>query len=887
MMTGAANPQFLRKLLGFEDLEFLSLDAAEQGGLTSLRGLPRALRVLAEDILFRLDADAAEVQIAALRNRDQSTPVTFAPSRALLQDFMGIPLMTDMASMRDQLHEEGIDPEKLNPVIPVDFVVDHSLTVMHAGSDNALALNRRVEMERNLERFRFIKWCQSSFRNFRVIPPGRGIMHQVNLEWLSTVVRVMDVDGRKIARPDTMIGTDSHTTMVNALGVLGWGVGGLEAEMVMLGMPIVMPPPPVIGIELSGRMRRGATATDLVLHMTEMLRGIGVVGAFVEFFGPGVAGLPLADRATIANMSPEFGATCSYFPIDRATIDYLAMTGRKKAHLELVEAYAKEQGIWQTAKGDAAPAHFDAIHIFDLDKVEPSMAGPVRPDERVRLSSVPMSFEKRMQQLDLDPTAKDDATPRLGHGAVVIAAITSCTNTSNPAVMMAAGLLARNAARKGMKPKAWVKTSLSPGSRVVTDYLTAAGLTDYLDALGFQNVGYGCATCNGNSGPLARDISEAIVEENLCTVAVLSGNRNFEGRIHPEIKAAYLASPPLVIVAALAGTVLRDFGEEPIGEDGNGDAVHLADIWPSEQEIAGHVARFVTSDRFAQVYEKGMETTQAWSHLEAPDTALFPWDEGSLFIRRSPFAGFGKEVTGILEGCKPLLVLGDAVTTDHISPNGAIRPESPAGRYLIEQGTAPGRLGNFGARRGNPDVCLRGMFDNSLLENELLAGERGNRTIRLEAGRVETSSVFDAAMRYQEEQTPLLIVAGRNYGAGSSRDWAAKGLRLLGVVAVLAESFERIHRTNLVGMGILPLTFADGADRTVLDLSAADCVDIRLRTGQLVPQAEVDIEVRRPDGERRRVTATLQLFSNDEVIMLGEGGMLPSIVQGFTNRQAA
>jgi aconitate hydratase len=882
---GQVDSGLLRRLKGVNGVRYVSLEAAQAAGMDGIDTMPRAFRVLAEDMLFRLDHDAAKAQIAALRLRDEQVSVSFAPGRALLQDFMGIPLMTDMAAMRDRLQQEGTDPDRLNPVIPVDFVVDHSLTVMHAGRGNALELNRQFEMERNDERFRFIKWCQESFSNFRVIPPGRGIMHQVNLEWLSTVVRTVTRDGSCLARPDTMIGTDSHTTMVNALGVLGWGVGGLEAEMAMLGMPLTMVSPRVVGIRLEGRLRPGVTATDLVLHLTEKLRRIGVVGAFVEFFGAGVCALPLADRATIANMSPEFGATCSYFPIDRSTLDYLAMTGRSVEHLGLVEAYAKEQGLWQNERDDGPSPQYDARYVFDLQSVEPCMAGPVRPDERVPLSAVPASFAGRLRQLSGDAEPPNAAGDGPQHGSVVIAAITSCTNTSNPAVMMAAGLLARNAVRRGLEPRPWVKTSMSPGSRVVTDYLTAAGLTEYLDRLGFQNVGYGCATCNGNSGPLPQRVADAIEADDLCTVAVLSGNRNFEGRIHPQIKGAYLASPPLVIVAALAGTVLHDLESASIGEDVEGRPVYLRDIWPGEDEIADHVARYVTGDRFRSSYAGGMETTAAWSELSAPRGKLFPWDGDSMFIRRSPFAALGAAARS-LDGCRPLLVLGDAVTTDHISPNGAIRKDSPAGRHLIEHGVAEERLGNFGARRGNPDICLRGMFDNPLLANRLVDAERGNLTIWSHVGRQEKLSVYDAAMRYRANGIPTVIVAGHNYGAGSSRDWAAKGLRLLGVVAVIARSFERIHRTNLVGMGILPLII-EGVDDSGFAPTADDTIDIEIERQQLAPSASVAVGIARADGSRQRFGARLQLLSDDEVEMVRVGGMLPLILDRLSHEAAA
>jgi len=865
-MNAAANPRFLETLPGGQ--RWLSLPAAEARGFATTARLPRSLKVIAEDMLWRLHEDEARTALQALAERRSDAMLSFAPARALLQDFLGIPLMTDLASMRDLLAEAGRDPALLDPVIPVDFVVDHSLTVFHAGSPDAALLNRQLELERNRERFAFIKWCQRAFGNFRVIPPGRGIMHQVNLEWLATVVR--DVDG--IARPDTMIGTDSHTTMVNALGVLGWGVGGIEAEMAMLGMPLELRLPRVVGVRLTGALSAGVTATDLVLHMAEFLRGIGVVGDFVEFFGDGVAALPLADRATIANMAPEYGATCAYFPIDAATIAYLRMTGRGAPHLGRIESYARAQGLWQDP-GDSAP-DFDIVRDFDLGSVEPCLAGPTRPDQRVPLAAVPESLASRAGELGR-PLGEDTAEA-LEDGAVVIAAITSCTNTSNPELMMTAGLLARNARARGLRPKPWVKTSLAPGSRVVTDYLDAAGLSADLDALGFQTIGYGCTTCNGNSGPLAPEIAAEIDARGLMTVGVLSGNRNFEGRIHPQIKAAYLASPPLVIAAALAGTLRTDLGSAPLGTDPAGAPVHLHDIWPKPAEVAECVARHVTADRFAASYGTGMETTSDWEALEAPEGLRFPWDPASTFIRPSPFPALpvaDPTADARLAKLRSLLVLGDRITTDHISPNGAIRADSPAGKYLQAQGVPVGRLGNFGLRRGNADVCLRGMFDNALLENALVAPERGNRT--LAGPGAQPMPVVAVAEILQAEGDAAIIVAGKDYGAGSSRDWVVKGLRLLGVFAVLAESFERIHRANLVGMGVLPLVF-DGPRPEGMVLDGAERWALSFPAG-VAPQGRVRLELRRPDAAPVTIPARLDVHSGAEVDLLRGGGVLPMI----------
>lgn len=858
-MTRCANQQFLKPLQG-TDLTYLCLSAAE-ADVGPLSSLPRSLKVLAEDILWRLPLAEARAEIAALRGDRPEQAISFAPGRALLQDFLGVAVMTDLASIRDAIAVEGGDPRSLDPVIPVDFVVDHSLAVQFSGTADALSLNRAAEMERNRERFAFIKWCQAAFGNFRVIPPGRGIMHQVNLEWLSHVVRVQN----GVARPDTMIGTDSHTTMVNALGVLGWGVGGIEAQAAMLGLPLEFAPPRVVGVRLTGDLQPGTTATDLVLHVTQMLRGLGVVGAFVEFYGEGVARLPLADRATIANMSPEFGATCTFFPVDQATLDYLRMTGRSAQHLAQVEAYTKAQGLWADRQPDFAEAH-----VFDLATVEPCMAGPERPEQRVPLAQVPASFRDRMVRLGIDGKVQRDS----GHGAVAIAAITSCTNTANPALMITAGLLARNAVRRSLKPAPWVKTSLAPGSRVVTDYLDAAGLTADLDALGFQTIGYGCTTCNGNSGSLLPDMAELIEAGGLATVAVLSGNRNFEGRIHPAIKAAYLASPPLVVAAALAGNIGVGLATEPLGHDPQGTPVYLHDLWPDAAEVAELVDRHVTANLFRASYADGMETTEDWRALAAPGGDRFPWNPDSLFIQPSNFAVLPPALADgtRLRGLRPLLSLKDGITTDHISPNAAIRPESPAGQWLIDRGSPPHKLGNYGLRRGIPDVCARGMFDNPLLENEFIGGERGNLA-RLGS---ETGSVWDIAQRHGDAGTGLVILAGRNYGAGSSRDWAAKGLRMLGVVAVLAESFERIHRSNLIGMGILPLVFADGTTRHDLACSGDETLTIRLPDSGLAPDLLLEVEC-----EGRRLPMRLDCHSPTEVTLLCEGGLLSMIRRKF------
>ena len=874
-MQDCANPELLRPLPGgAPGSRYLSLAAAEAGH-GPIRHLPRSLLVLAEDILWRLRGPAARDELDALRaaaaGGADGGAVSFAPGRALLQDFLGIPLMTDLASMRDALARAGGDPRRLEPRIPVDFVVDHSLAVEIAGRPDALVANRRIEMERNAERFEFIKWCENAFATVRVVPPGRGIMHQVNIEWLSRVIRETGSAGQRVLRPDTMIGTDSHTTMVNALGILGWGVGGIEAEAAMLGLPLGFQAPRVVGLELRGALPPGAAATDLVLHVTALLRRIGVVGAFVELHGDGLAGLSLATRATIANMAPEYGATCCYFPIDRATIDYLAMTGRSAAHLAEVEAYARAQGLWSET-GEAG-GRFSESHVLDLAGVEPVMAGPSRPEQRVPLGGVPASFEARLAALGIEePAAAGD----FGHGAVVIAAITSCTNTANPALMIAAGMLARNAVARGLRPRPWVKCSMAPGSRAVTDYLDAAGLTPALDALGFHTVGYGCTTCNGNSGPLDPEWQARIDSGRLATVAVLSGNRNFEGRIHPAVKAAYLAAPALVVAAALAGSIAVDLSRDPLGVDDRGRPVYLADLQPDPAEVEAAVRRFVTAARFRDTYAPGRMTTKDWQALPAPTLARFPWRRESLFIRPSDFPDLAPafDPAAGLAGMRPLLVLGDGITTDHISPNGAIRPGTPAAEWLAERGT--NRPGNYGLRRGNPEICARGMFDNPLLENALAGGRRGNLAPSDAGGLVP---IWTAAQERLARGEISIILAGRNYGAGSSRDWAAKGLRMLGVVAVLAESFERIHRANLIGMGVLPLSFAPGQGAAQLGLTGAERIDIAPEA-VLAPGCAMGLRIRPQEGRGAgtMLTVRLEAQSQAEIDTLRAGGILPQIL---------
>ncbi|MBV9366578.1 MAG: aconitate hydratase, partial [Solirubrobacterales bacterium] len=811
---------------------------------------------------------------------EPSVEIAFTPARVIMQDFTGVPAVVDLAAMRDAMREMDGDPAKINPLAPAELVIDHSVQVDVFGSRGAFARNAELEFERNRERYAFLRWGQGAFDNFKVVPPDTGIVHQVNLEYLARVVYVDETgsSGSVPARayPDTLVGTDSHTTMINGLGVLGWGVGGIEAEAAMLGQPMSMLIPQVLGFKLTGALHEGATATDLVLTVTEMLRSRGVVGKFVEFYGEGLARLPLADRATIGNMSPEFGSTCAIFPIDAETLRYLEFSGRPHDQIELVEAYAREQGLWHDVSSEE-PTFTDKLEL-DLSTVVPSIAGPKRPQDRVSLTeSKPafrMALEGYLPDEDLedeavaesfpasDPvsthvpngdghepaggtggaqvadrpatrvsvTLADGAETELDHGHVVIAAITSCTNTSNPSVMLGAGLLARNAVQRGLSAKPWVKTSLAPGSKVVTEYLDRAGLTEYMEALGFHLVGYGCTTCIGNSGPLPAEISAAVQDNDLAVVSVLSGNRNFEGRINPDVKMNYLASPPLCVAYAIAGTMDVDLYDEPLGEDRNGAAVFLKDIWPSAAEVAATVEEAVQSDMFRKSYGEVFDGDERWNSLEVPGGESFAWDPDSTYVRQPPFfvdLAAEPEPVRDVEGARVLAVLGDSVTTDHISPAGSIKRDSPAGRYLLEHGVEPQDFNSYGSRRGNHEVMMRGTFANIRLRNQLAPGTEGGVTLYLGPpahgdGAGEQMSIYDAAMRYVQEETPLIVLAGKEYGSGSSRDWAAKGTRLLGVRAVIAESFERIHRSNLVGMGVLPLQFADGESVASLGLSGRE-----------------------------------------------------------------
>jgi aconitate hydratase len=888
----------------------------------SLARLPYALKVLLENLLRREDgavvrAEDVEALLAWDPGAEPAREIAFMPARVLLQDFTGVPAVVDLAAMRDAMVQLGGQARRINPIQPVELVIDHSVQVDEYGSAAAFLINAEREFERNGERYAFLRWGQRAFDNFRVVPPDTGIVHQVNLEYLARVVMVGEGgDALPWAYPDTLVGTDSHTTMINGLGVLGWGVGGIEAEAAMLGQPISMLIPQVVGFRLSGALREGATATDLVLTVTEMLRRRGVVGKFVEFYGPGLASLPLADRATIANMAPEYGATCGIFPIDRVSLDYLAFTHRPPEQIALVEAYAKEQGLFHTAESPEAE-YSDTLEL-DLGSVEPSLAGPRRPQDRVRLSEVKSSFARELPRLAA--AARPKASPAtlgrweseggdgatvvaeppaevgravvtlgretctLSHGSVVIAAITSCTNTSNPSVMVAAGLLAKKAVDKGLKTRPWVKTSLAPGSKVVSRYLEEAGLTPSLQRLGFHLVGYGCTTCIGNSGPLPPPISEAIEAGSLVAVSVLSGNRNFEGRISPEVRANYLASPPLVVAYALAGRIDLDLTSEPLGESESGEPVYLRDLWPSQQEVASTVARALRAEMFADEYREVFAGDERWNGLAVPAGDTYAWDPESTYVRHPPyFEGISGEPEPVADvaGARVLALLGDSITTDHISPAGSIKAASPAGRYLIAHGVEPRAFNSYGSRRGNHEVMMRGTFANVRLRNLLTPEIEGGFTLHLPDG--EPLTIYDAAMKYRQEGVPLLILAGKEYGAGSSRDWAAKGPRLLGVRAVIAESFERIHRSNLVGMGIVPLEFPRGESAASLGLTGREVYAIEGLAagveGGFAAGRAVRVRALGEDGGELEFQARVRIDTPQEVEYYRHGGILHHVLR--------
>ncbi|MFM8799056.1 MAG: aconitate hydratase AcnA [Tagaea sp.] len=869
---------------------YYSLEAAAAAGVTGIERLPMSLKVLLENLLRWEDGrtvtvDDVKAMSAWVENKKSTREIAYRPARVLMQDFTGVPAVVDLAAMRDAMVAMGGDPRKINPLSPVDLVIDHSVMIDHFGGPDAFKKNVEIEYERNGERYAFLRWGQSAFSNFRVVPPGTGICHQVNLEYLAQTVWTQDSDGTTYAYPDTLVGTDSHTTMVNGMAVLGWGVGGIEAEAAMLGQPVSMLIPEVVGFKLSGKPKDGTTATDLVLTVTQMLRKKGVVNKFVEFYGPGLDALSLADRATIANMAPEYGATCGFFPIDAETIEFLKFTSREPARVKLVEAYAKAQGMWRE-KDAPEPVFTDTLEL-DMGTVEPSLAGPKRPQDKVALSAAKAGFEKVLPELLGPKNVKEGVKVEasggytLRNGDVVIAAITSCTNTSNPAVLIAAGLVARNAVAKGLKTKPWVKTSFAPGSQVVTDYMIAAGLQQHLDALGFHLTGYGCTTCIGNSGPLPDPVAEAIDKGDLTVTAVLSGHRNVEGRVHPQVKANYLASPPLVVAYALAGSMLKDVVNEPLGMGKDGP-VYLKDVWPSNREIVDTIRKTLTPEMFRKRYADVFKGDAMWQKMGGSTGMTYKWDDGSTYVKLAPyFESLPKEPGGFSDivGSRPLALLGDSITTDHISPAGNIKKDGPAGSYLTERQVRPTDFNSYGARRGNHEIMMRGTFANIRLKNEVAPGTTGGMTRLMPEG--ETMSIYDAAMKYKARGVPLCIFAGKEYGTGSSRDWAAKGTILLGVKAVVAESFERIHRSNLVGMGVLPLQFPEGVTRQTLKLDGSEICDFTGIGGGIKPRMAVKLSIKRASGAVDNVDLLCRIDTLDEVEYYRHGGILAYVLRGL------
>lgn len=877
--------------VGDKSYEIYSLAAVE-----GLQKLPYALRILGENLLRTEDgANVTAQQIEALANWDPQaepdTEIQFTPARVVMQDFTGVPCVVDLATMREAVKELGGDPKKINPLAPAEMVIDHSVQIDYFGRADALKLNTDMEYGRNKERYQFLRWGQGAFANFRVVPPGTGIVHQVNIEYLARTIFTKELsDGTVVAYPDTCVGTDSHTTMVNGLGVLGWGVGGIEAEAAMLGQPVSMLIPRVVGFKLKGSIPAAATATDVVLTITQMLRQHGVVGKFVEFYGEGVTQVPLANRATIGNMSPEFGSTAAIFPIDQVTVDYLRLTGRSDETLALVEAYAKEQGLWHDPSFE--PRYSEYLEL-DLSTVVPSIAGPKRPQDRIVLTEAKSSFQETLvPTYALEPskevplTLADGTQTTLDNGRVVIASITSCTNTSNPSVMMAAGVLARNARAKGLKSKPWVKTSIAPGSQVVTDYFDKAGLWAPLDELGFNVVGYGCATCIGNSGPLPPEISQAINENDLAVTAVLSGNRNFEGRISPDVKMNYLASPPLVVAYALAGSMNFDFEGEPLGQDQDGNDVYLRDIWPDPSEVQSIIDSTIDREMFVKDYADVFAGDERWQSLPTPHGDLFAWDDASTYIRKAPFfEGMTMELTPVkdIKGARVLLKLGDSVTTDHISPAGSFKPETPAGQYLVGNGIAAKDFNSYGSRRGNHEVMMRGTFANIRIKNQVLDGVEGGFTRDFTQEGGPQAYVFDASMNYQKAGVPLVVLGGKEYGSGSSRDWAAKGTRLLGVKAVIAESFERIHRSNLIGMGVLPLQFPAGESAASLGLQGDEVFDIEGVTAlnEGVTPKTLQVTATKADGSSVKFDAVLRIDTPGEADYYRNDGILQYVLRNL------
>jgi aconitate hydratase len=900
---------------GGQPVQIYSLPALEKAGFSGVSRLPYSLKILLENLLRREDnafVKADDVRAVAEWNAAANVEkeISFMPARVLLQDFTGVPCVVDLAAMRDAIVTLGGNPDRVNPLQPVELVIDHSVQVDYFARPDAFALNAELEFSRNRERYAFLRWGQRAFRNFDVVPPDTGIVHQVNLEFLARVVFSETTDGQTVAYPDTLVGTDSHTTMVNGLGVVGWGVGGIEAEAAMLGQPISMLIPRVLGVRLTGALPQGATATDLVLTITEMLRKHGVVGKFVEFFGAGLAHLTIADRATLGNMCPEYGATVAIFPIDEMTLDYLRLTGRDESRIALVDAYARAQGLFRTS--DSPEAVYSESIELDLSTVEPSLAGPRRPQDRVSLHKAKAMFQVALPTLQMPAKAAkpadaggarqgvaastaavaqsgvavaDPVLAEIDHGAVVIAAITSCTNTSNPSVMIGAGLVAKKAVEKGLTRKPWVKSSLAPGSKVVTEYLQAAGLTPYLDELGFNLVGYGCTTCIGNSGSLPDEVSSIIRERNLVVCSVLSGNRNFEGRIQQDVRANYLASPPLVVAYAIAGWITKDVTTEPLGEDPDGHPVYLRDLWPSEQELQETMVRAVTAPMFRSSYANVFAGDARWQQLHVPEGSRFAWDESSTYIRKPTFLEgmtMTPPVAADIRSARVLALLGDSVTTDHISPAGSIKADSPAGKYLIGKGVKPSDFNSYGARRGNHEVMVRGTFANVRLRNQLAPGTEGGWTLYQPGG--ELMTIYDASVKYYAAGVPLLVIAGKEYGSGSSRDWAAKGTQLLGVKAVIAESFERIHRSNLVNMGVLPLEFKGGYNAASLKLTGTEEFTLGGVAADLRPRGDVRVIATCTDGSTREFTVTARIDTPEELVAFRHGGILPYVVRQLVSR---
>ena len=866
--------------------KIFSLKKAEQSGLEGISSLPKSLKILLENLLrFEDNQTVKGEQIQAIKewleNKSSRAEIAFRPTRVLMQDYTGIPAVADLAAMRDAIKLKKKDPNKINPLSTVDLVIDHSVMVDNYASKDSFRKNVEKEFQRNGERYSFLKWSQQAFNNFRVVPPGTGICHQVNLEYLSKVVWSSESSGNMYAYPDTLVGTDSHTTMVNGLSVLGWGVGGIEAEAGMLGQPISMLIPEVVGFKLHNKLPEGTTATDLVLTIVQMLRQKGVVGKFVEFYGDGLKNLSLADRATIANMAPEYGATCGFFPVDEETLKYLKISGRDKHTISLVEHYSKEQGLW----ADDNIIFSDTLNL-DMSKVVPTISGPKRPQDKVLLTESAKSFSKVFKENTNRQNPKEEpvsgADFKLEDGDIVIAAITSCTNTSNPNVLIGAGLLAKKAIEKGLQVKPWVKTSLAPGSKVVTDYLEKADLNKYLDELGFHLVGYGCTTCIGNSGPLKQNISDAIQKGNLYAVSVLSGNRNFEGRINPDVKASYLASPPLVVAFALAGSMNIDLYKEPLGQDKDGKDVFLKDIWPTNKEIEELILTSINADMFVKRYSNISEGPKEWSAIKTNDSNIYNWDDTSTYVKKPPFfenmsdqpEGFKK-----IDDARPLLILGDTITTDHISPAGSIKKDSPTGDYFMEHQVQQKDFNSYGARRGNHEVMKRGTFGNIRIRNEIVPGTEGGFTKIYPEGKV--ASVYEAAMEYKKRGNDLVVVAGKEYGTGSSRDWAAKGTKLLGIKAVIAESFERIHRSNLVGMGVLPLQFKEGFDRKKLNIKGSELFTIIDIEKGLEPRQEVDCEIKYADGASKKIKLLCRIDTANEIEYYKNGGILQYVLRNI------